>query len=48
MIIIAAADNNNGIGNEGDLLFDIPEDKKFFKEKTENPPFLHLQRLHKE
>ncbi len=34
MIIIAAADNNNGIGNEGDLLFDIPEDKKFFKEKT--------------
>lgn len=34
MIIIAAADNNNGIGNGRDLLFDIPEDKKFFKEKT--------------
>lgn len=34
MILIAAADLNNGIGSGNELLYDIPEDKKFFKEKT--------------
>lgn len=34
MILIAAADLNNGIGFKNSLLYDIPEDKKFFKEKT--------------
>lgn len=34
MIIIAAADLNNGIGFRNDLLYNIPEDKKFFREKT--------------
>ena len=33
---IAAVDNNWGIGYKGDLLENIPEDKKFFKEKTKN------------
>lgn len=34
MNIIAAADNNWGIGNKGNLLCHIKEDMKFFKEKT--------------
>ncbi len=34
MNIIAAADLNWGIGNEGQLLDHISEDMKFFKEKT--------------
>lgn len=34
MILIAAADLNSGIGFKNSLLYDIPEDKKFFKEKT--------------
>lgn len=33
---IVAVDNNWGIGKNGNLLFDIPEDKKFFKRMTEN------------
>ena len=31
---IVAVDNNWGIGRNGDLLVNIPEDKKFFKNKT--------------
>lgn len=31
---IVAVDENWGIGRNGDLLVNIPEDKKFFKEKT--------------
>lgn len=31
---IVAVDENWGIGRNGDLLINIPEDKKFFKEKT--------------
>lgn len=34
MNIIAAVDENMGIGYKGELLFNIPEDKKYFKEKT--------------
>jgi len=34
MNIIAAADNNWGIGNKGQLLTHIKEDMRFFKEKT--------------
>ncbi|MBE7023123.1 MAG: dihydrofolate reductase [Ruminococcaceae bacterium] len=34
MNIIAAADLNWGIGKDGDLLDSIPEDMKFFREKT--------------
>lgn len=34
MNIIAAADLNWGIGKDGDLLDNIPEDMKFFREKT--------------
>lgn len=34
MNIIAAADLNWGIGRNGDLLDHIPEDMKFFREKT--------------
>ena len=34
MNIIAAADKNMGIGLGSSLLFDIPEDKKFFKKMT--------------
>ncbi|MBO5955612.1 MAG: dihydrofolate reductase [Clostridia bacterium] len=34
MNIIAAADLNWGIGKNGDLLDNIPEDMKFFREKT--------------
>lgn len=34
MIIIAAADIKGGIGYQDKLLFSIPEDMKFFKEKT--------------
>ena len=33
---IACADNNWGIGHNGELLVRIPEDMKFFKEKTTN------------
>ena len=33
---IVCIDNNYGIGNNGDLLAHIPEDMKFFKEKTNN------------
>ena len=32
---IVAVDNNWGIGRNGDLLANIPEDKKFFKDKTD-------------
>lgn len=35
IIMIAAVDNNNGIGNNSKLLFSIPEDIKFFKETTD-------------
>ena len=31
---IVAVDENWGIGRNGDLLINIPEDKKFFKAKT--------------
>ncbi len=34
MNIIAAADKNWGIGKDGQLLDSIPEDMKFFREKT--------------
>ncbi len=34
MILIASADENWGIGREGDLLFSIPEDMRFFREST--------------
>ncbi|MDR2728150.1 MAG: dihydrofolate reductase [Chitinispirillales bacterium] len=36
MNLIAAVDNNWGIGYEGKLLFSIPEDMKQFKTLTEN------------
>ena len=36
MIAVVAVDENWGIGREGELLFSIPEDMKFFKELTEN------------
>ena len=36
MNIIAAIDENNGIGKNNALLTHIPEDMKFFKEKTLN------------
>ena len=35
-IVIVAVDNNWGIGRNGDLLIDIPEDKQFFKNTTNN------------
>ena len=34
MIAIAAVDNNWNIGNDGDLLFSIPQDMKFFRQTT--------------
>ena len=34
MNLIAAVDNNLGIGKNGKLLFHIPEDMKFFKDTT--------------
>jgi len=34
MNLIVAIDNNRGIGCDGDLLFSIPEDMRFFREKT--------------
>ncbi|HBU13285.1 MAG TPA: hypothetical protein DEB31_11390 [Clostridiales bacterium] len=34
MNLIAAVDENWGIGKDGGLLFHIPEDRKYFKEKT--------------
>lgn len=36
MNIISAIDENNGIGKNNALLTHIPEDMKFFKEKTTN------------
>lgn len=36
VIAIAAVDNKWGIGRNGDLLVNIPEDKKFFKHITNN------------
>lgn len=36
MIMIVAADKNWGIGINGDLLTPLPEDMKFFREKTQN------------
>ncbi len=36
MNIISAVDINWGIGKENDLLFDIPQDKIFFRETTLN------------
>ena len=36
MNIIAAIDENNGIGKNNALLTHIPDDMKFFKEKTTN------------
>lgn len=36
IIAIAAVDKNWGIGRNGDLLVNIPEDKKFFKYITNN------------
>lgn len=34
MNLIVAVDSNWGIGNKGDLLVSIPQDKKFFQEMT--------------
>lgn len=34
MNIIACVNNSWGIGNKGDLLFKIPQDMRFFKDKT--------------
>ena len=34
MNLIAAVDNNWGIGKDGKLLTSIPKDMKFFREKT--------------
>ena len=36
MIAIACVDKNNGIGKDGKLLISIPEDMKFFREKTKD------------
>ena len=36
MIAIVAVDKNWGIGKDGDLLFHIPEDMKFFRMTTLN------------
>lgn len=36
MKLIVAVDKNWGIGKKNDLLFSIPEDMKFFREKTAN------------
>ena len=36
LIAIAAVSSNWGIGKDNDLLFDIPEDKKFFRQNTLN------------
>ena len=36
MIAIACVDKNNGIGKDGKLLLSIPEDMKFFREKTKD------------
>jgi len=36
MIAVVAVDENWGIGRDGELLFSIPEDIKFFRELTEN------------
>lgn len=38
MNLIAAVDNNWGIGKGQDLLFHIPEDMQFFKAKTKGHP----------
>ena len=34
MNVIVAVDNNWGIGCKNDLLYSIPEDMQFFKDKT--------------
>jgi dihydrofolate reductase len=34
MNLIAAVDKNHGIGYKGQLLYDIPDDLRYFKEKT--------------
>lgn len=36
MNFIVAVDDNWGIGNQGDLLYSIPEDMKFFRQTTLN------------
>ena len=36
MILIAAVNNNWGIGAENDLLYHIPRDMKFFRGKTKD------------
>lgn len=36
MNLIVAVDNNWAIGYKNDLLFKIPEDMKYFKEKNSN------------
>ncbi|MDE7278708.1 MAG: dihydrofolate reductase, partial [Oscillospiraceae bacterium] len=36
MTAIAAVSENRGIGKAGDLLFNIPEDKRFFRRTTLN------------
>lgn len=35
MRMIAAVDSQWGIGRDGDLLFNIPEDKRWFRERTQ-------------
>lgn len=39
-IIIAAISENNAIGKEGDIPWEIPEDMKHFKEKTMGNPVI--------
>ena len=34
MNLIAAVDKGQGIGLKGKLLYDLPDDLKYFKEKT--------------
>ena len=36
IILIAAVDRNLAIGKDGEIPWDIKEDLKFFREKTEN------------
>jgi dihydrofolate reductase len=37
---IAAIDNHNGIGYQGDLLYNIPADMKYFVQQTGNDPVI--------
>lgn len=39
-VAIVAVDNNWGIGKNGELLFDIPEDKSFFRKMTNGHPII--------